>query len=325
MRDPRILYLSRKDVEELGLGMAAIIDAVEEAFREKGLGRTLMPAKHWLAPSDRRFYSAMTSVVPAAQAAACKWQSGSSDNAALGLPYLTGLLILNDNQTGLPIAVMDSTWITAMRTAAATAVTARYLAVPKSQTMAMLGCGVQGRTNVEALRIVFPGLRRVQAYDINPDALRRYVAEVSERHGVEVRPCASAREALGGAHIVVTGGPIEPAARRSIDADWLESGMLGVALDYDCYWRPAALRAAHKFFTDDIPQMEHLQGEGYFRDIPPVTWEIGEVVAGKKVGRERPDEIIVAMNMGISIEDVTTARRVYDLAVARGRGTWLPL
>lgn len=325
MPDHHILYLSRKDVEELGLGMAEIIEAVEEAFREKGLGRTIMPAKHWLAPSDRRFYSAMTSLVPAAGAAACKWQSGSTDNPALGLPYLTGLLILNDARTGLPIAVMDSTWITAMRTAAATAVTARYLAAPAVEALAMLGCGVQGRTNVEALRLVCPGLRRVQAYDIDPEALRRYVEEVGRRHGLEVRPCGSPREALGGAHIVVTGGPIDPTAPRTIGADWLEPGMLGVALDYDCYWRPAALRAAHKFFTDDIPQMEHLREYGYFRDVPPVTGEIGEVVAGKKSGREGPEEIIVALNMGISVEDVTTARRVYDLAVARGRGTRLPL
>lgn len=325
MPDHSILYLSRKDVEKLGLGMAKIIEAVEEAFREKGLGRTIMPAKHWIAPNERRFYSAMTSLVEGVGAAACKWQSGSSENPALGLPYLTGLLILNDTRSGLPIGIMDSTWITAMRTAAATAVTARYLAIPTVETLAMLGCGVQGRTNVEALRIVFPGLRRVQAYDINPEALRRYVEEVSRRYAIEVRPCGSPRETLRGAHIVVTGGPIEPTAQRTIDADWLEPGMLGVALDYDCYWRPAALRAAHKFFTDDIPQMEHLKEYGYFRDIPPITGEIGDVVAGRRKGRERSDEIIVAMNMGISVEDVTTARRVYDLAVARGRGTRLPL
>jgi ornithine cyclodeaminase/alanine dehydrogenase len=325
MPQHEIVYLSRKDVEDVGLSMAEIIEAVEEAFREKGLGRAIMPAKHWIAPSERRFYSAMTSYVPAARAAACKWQSGSSDNPALGLPYLTGLLILNDAGTGLPVGIMDSTWITAMRTAAATAVTARYLAVPAPATMAMLGCGVQGRVNVEALRIVFPGLRRVQAYDIDPGALRRYVDDASRRYGVEVHPCASPRDVLRGAQIVVTAGPIEPTARRTIDADWLEPGMLGVALDYDCYWRPAALKAAHKFFTDDIPQMEHLKEYGYFVGSPPVSGEIGDVVAGRKKGRERPDEVILAMNMGISVEDVTVARRVYDRAVARGRGTSLPL
>jgi ornithine cyclodeaminase/alanine dehydrogenase-like protein (mu-crystallin family) len=325
MAEHQIRYLSRSDVEELGLGMGAVIEAVEEAFREKGLGCTIMPAKHWLAPNERRFYSAMTSVVVGARAAACKWQSGSSDNAALGLPYLTGLLILNDTETGLPIGIMDSTWITAMRTAAATAVTARYLAVPGIDTFAMLGCGVQGRRHVEALRVVFPTLRRVHAYDIDAEALRNYVKEMSGRHGIEIRPCASAREAVRGAQLVVTGGPIEPARPRTIDADWLEPGMLGVSLDYDCYWRAAALKAADKFFTDDIPQLEHLRQYGYFLDTPTITGEIADVVAGKKPGRGRLDEIIVAMNMGISVEDVTTARRVYDLAVIRSCGALLVL
>jgi ornithine cyclodeaminase/alanine dehydrogenase-like protein (mu-crystallin family) len=325
MPDLRVLYLSRADVEQLGLGMTQVIEAVEEAFREKGLGRTIMPAKHWLAQSEHRFYSAMTSVVSGAQAAACKWQSGSSENPALGLPYLTGLLILNNSDNGMPIGVMDSTWITAMRTAAATAVTARYMAVRDPETLAMLGCGVQGRRNVEALRIVFPGLRRVRAYDIDPGALARYVDEVSQRHGIEVTPCASAREALRGAQVIVTAGPIEPTLTRTIEPGWLEPGALGVALDYDCYWTPAALRAADKFFTDDVPQLEHLREYGYFRDHPPITGEIADVVAGKKGGRERVDEIIVAINMGIAVEDVTTARRVYDSAVRHGRGTWLPL
>jgi ornithine cyclodeaminase/alanine dehydrogenase len=105
----------------------------------------------------------------------------------------------------------------------------------------------------------------------------------------------------------------------------MEPGMLGVAIDYDCYWRPAALRAADKVFTDDLPQLEHQREFGYFRDTPAMIGEIGDVVAGKRAGRERADDVIVALNLGISIEDVTTARRVFDLAVARGRGTVLPL
>jgi ornithine cyclodeaminase/alanine dehydrogenase-like protein (mu-crystallin family) len=325
MAEHEIRYLSRRDVEELGLGMAAVIEAVEEAFREKGLGRAIMPAKHWLAPNERRFYSAMTSVVPIVRAAACKWQSGSSDNPVRGLPYLTGLLLLNDTETGLPIGVMDSTWITAMRTAAATAVTAQYLARPNLETFAMLGCGVQGRRHIEALRLIYPGLRRVQAYDTDPQALQRYARDIREHHGLEVRPCASAREAVRGAPLVVTGGPIEPTLPRTIDADWLEPGMLGVSIDYDCYWRPAALKAADKLFTDDVPQLLHQREYGYFPETPANIREIADVVTGRRPGRERPDEVIVAMNLGISIEDLTTARRVYDLAVARGHGTVLPL
>jgi ornithine cyclodeaminase/alanine dehydrogenase-like protein (mu-crystallin family) len=102
------------------------MQAVEHAFREKAAGRTIMPLKHWLAPSSRRFFSAMTSVLPASAAAGCKWQSGSLDNAANGRPYITGQYILTALDTGMPLAIMDSTWITEVRTAAASAVVARH-------------------------------------------------------------------------------------------------------------------------------------------------------------------------------------------------------
>jgi hypothetical protein len=116
--EPDLLYLSRADVETLALPLVEVIEAVELGLEEKALGRTIMPPKHWLAPDEHRFFSAMTSAVPAVAAAACKWPSGSDRNAPRGLPYITGLLLLNDLESGLPVAVMDSTWITAQRTAA---------------------------------------------------------------------------------------------------------------------------------------------------------------------------------------------------------------
>lgn len=97
-----------------------------------------------------------------------KWVSGYPENHKRGLPYISGLLILNDEETGIPLAVMDCTWITAMRTGAATAVAAKHLARPESETVGILGCGVQGRSNLEALHVLFP-LKQVVAYDTNPE------------------------------------------------------------------------------------------------------------------------------------------------------------
>jgi hypothetical protein len=125
--DGELLYLSRRDVASLGLGFPEITRALESAFREKAAGRVVMPAKHWIERSPDTFYSAMTSYMPARRAAGCKWQSGDPRNTERGLAYILGLYILNDDETGLPIAIMDSTWLTAMRTAAASALTARYL------------------------------------------------------------------------------------------------------------------------------------------------------------------------------------------------------
>ena len=322
--DRRLLYLSRHDVEAAGLSPFDIMDAVDQALREKALGRAQMPPKHWLTSGDRRFFSAMTSVLPAVGASACKWQSGSPDNQRYGLPFITGLLILNDLETGAPLAVMDSTWLTAQRTAAATAVAARCLSVKAPQVVSVIGCGVQARTNFKMLQLTFPELLAVQAYDIVPEAIRRYAEEMSARHGARVKQCRTPQEAIEGADIVVTCGPITSKPDRVGELQWLKPGALVVTLDYDCYWKPEALASADAIFTDDIPQLEHQREYGYFRGVRAIAGEIGDALVGKVGGRSRGIDKIFSINMGIALEDVSVARRIYSAARAQGRGTSLP-
>ena len=320
----RLLYLSRKDVEAIGLSSSQIMEAVDQALREKALGRAQMPPKHWLTSGERRFFSAMTSVLPAVGATACKWQSGSPDNQRHGLPFITGLLILNDLETGAPLAIMDSTWLTAQRTAAATAVAARCLSMKSPQVVAVLGCGVQARSNFEMLRLAFPDLAAIQAYDIVPQAMQRYAEEMFARHGARVRQFGTPREAIEGADIVVTCGPITSDPERVGELSWLKPGALVVTLDYDCYWKPEALGAADAIFTDDVPQLQHLREYGYFSGVRDITGEIGDVVLGKIRGRSADSDRIFSINIGIALEDVSVARRIYSAARSQGRGTWLP-
>ena len=129
MSEHKILYLSRADVEATGVSMADIINALESAFRELGEGRVEMPPKPGVHSQPDAFIHAMPAYIPALQAIGVKWVSGYPENYKRGLPYITGLLILNDVETGMPLAVMDCTWITAKRTGAATAVAARYLSL----------------------------------------------------------------------------------------------------------------------------------------------------------------------------------------------------
>ena len=176
MSRPGVLYLSRADVEAARVPMRAIIGRLEEVFREKGLGRTEMPPKpgiHPGPPGNDNFIHAMPACIPALGAAGVKWISGFPGNQERGLPYISGLLILNDPSTGLPQAVMDATWITAMRTGAATAVAAGFLARRDAASFGVLGCGVQARTNLEALTVALPGLKEVRAYDIHPERAAR--------------------------------------------------------------------------------------------------------------------------------------------------------
>jgi ornithine cyclodeaminase/alanine dehydrogenase len=320
----KLLYLSRADVEAVGLTMAEIIEALEEMFREKGEGRVEMPPKPGIHTMPDAFIHAMPAYIPALKSAGMKWVSGYPENYKRGLPYITGLLILNDPETGLPLAVMDCVWITAKRTGAATAVAAKYLARPDSEVVGILGCGVQGRSNLEALDVLFP-LKRVMAYDVDPEAQRRYVAEMTERFGLEVVPVQEPKQAVVGCDIVVTAGPILKVPHATIQPGWFEEGAFASLVDFDSYWHPDAMREADKFCTDDVPQLEHYREIGYFQDIPPIYADLGELVTGRKPGRETDGERTMACNLGLALDDMATAPLIYRRALEKGIGTWLPL
>lgn len=256
MTDRRILYLSRADVERVGLDLPTIIALLERAFAEKGHGRVELPPKPGIHPRPDAFIHAMPAYVGALGAAGIKWVSGYPDNPARGLPYISGLIVMNEADTGLPRAVMDCTWVTAYRTGAATALSAKYLARPDSRTAGILACGVQGRTNLLALATLFP-LRRVYAYDIVAEARDRYAAEMRTRLGIEVVPVATPREAVEESDLVVTSGPIRRQPEPTIDADWLRPGAFASAVDFDSYWTPAALRQMDRLVTDDLPQFRY--------------------------------------------------------------------
>ncbi len=319
------LYLSRQDVESVGLPMAGVIEAVETVFREKGEGRTEMPPKPGIHPVADSFIHAMPAYVPGMEAAGMKWVSGFPSNLKRNLPYISGLLILNDPETGIPTCVMDATWVTAKRTGAATAVAAKHLARKDSATVGILGCGVQGRTNLEALAVVCGSLERVKAFDTDRAALSRYVKEMGSAHGVAVTPVDSPRGAVEGCDIVVTAGPILKHPSPQIEPAWFDEGAFACPLDFDSYWKPEAMRAADKFCTDDREQLAYYQTVGYFSGIPGVHADLGEVVTGRKPGRESDSERTMSMNLGVAIEDMATAAAIFRKAKADGIGTVLPL
>jgi ornithine cyclodeaminase/alanine dehydrogenase len=324
MARQKLLYLSRADVESVGVTMKEIIDALEIAFREHGEGHVEMPPKPGVHPRPDAFIHAMPAYIPALHSVGIKWVSGYPENPRRGLPYITGLIILNDDETGLPLAVMDCTWITGMRTGAATAVAAKYLARPESESVGILGCGVQGRTNLEALTVLFP-IKRVVAYDVSAEAAERYAREMRERFGVQVTIAREPREAVSGMDIVVTAGPILRKPHATIKAGWLSEGAFASLVDYDSYWDGAAMREVSKFCTDDVPQLEYHRSIGYFQDIPPIYASIGELVTGKKRGRENARERTMTANLGLAMDDMATAPIVFKRAVERGIGTWLEL
>ena len=318
-----MLYLSRADVEAVDLPMPDIIAALEAMFVEKGRGKVEMPPKPGIHTRKDAFIHAMPAYIPSLSAAGIKWVSGYPDNQAKGLPYITGLLILNDPDTGIPISVMDATWITAKRTGAATAVAARQLARPDSATAGIIACGVQGRSNLEALAAVFD-LRRVTAYDIYPEIAQSFATEMGQRLQLEIEVVGTPKECVA-ADLVVTSGPILKNPEPVIEAGWLRRGAFASAVDFDSYWQGDAMAEADKLATDDTEQLDYYRGQGYFGQTPRAHADLGEILAGRKPGREREDERTFCINLGIALDDMATAIIVYREARKLGLGRELPL
>ena len=319
-----VRYLSRQHVESVALGMNDIIAALEDMFAEKGRGGVEMPPKPGIHTLPDAFIHAMPAYIPSLGSAGMKWISGYPANQEKGLPYISGLLVLNDPQTGVPLAVMDATWITAMRTGAATAVAACHLARPDSSRVGILACGVQGRSNLQALACLFD-VQEVRAYDLQRPIAERFATDLRAALGVEVTVADAAEDAVRGMDIVVTAGPILKAPTPAIEAGWLERGAFASPVDFDSYWQPGALEEADKIATDDLEQMDYYRTGGYFQQTPRAYADLGEIVAGAKPGRESGDERIIAMNLGIALEDMATAIRIYERAVAADVGVVLPL
>jgi ornithine cyclodeaminase/alanine dehydrogenase len=320
----RFLYLSRADVASAGLGVGSMIGLLETAFREKGAGRIEMPPKPGVHTQPDAFLHAMPAYIPAMKSAGIKWVGGYPENYKRGLPYITGLLVLNDVETGLPYAVMDCAWITAYRTAAASALSAKYLARPESRTVGILACGVQGRSNLEALATLFP-LARVFAYDTRRDVQDQFVADMRAQYGFDVLGVEEPKAAVVESDLVVTSGPILKHPDPPIQAGWLRPGGFASAVDFDSYWAGAALAEFDKVTTDDHAQFHYYKNAGYFQQTPDPSSDLGEIVAGLKPGRERADERTLAINLGLALDDIAVAPEVYRLARLKGLGTWLPL
>jgi ornithine cyclodeaminase/alanine dehydrogenase len=305
--------------------MNDIIECVEEGFRQKGRGDFEMPPKPGIHPAPDSFIHAMPAFLPKLRAAGIKWISGYPENVNRDLPYISGLLILNDPSTGLPISVMDAAWITAKRTGAATAVAAKYLARKDARVFGILGCGVQGRSNLEALQNSIKTLEEVRAYDISKTRLQLYLDEMTAKSGLLIRPVNSPREAVQGSDIVVTSGPILKTPSPTIERAWVNEGVFACPIDFDSYWKPEAMRSMHKFCTDDTEQLRYYKSAGYFQDIPEVYADLAQIVLGHKPGRESEEERIMSMNLGIAIEDMSVAMRLYEEATRIGIGQWLEL
>ncbi len=317
-----ILYLPRADVGAADIPMRAVIEAVERMFAAKAGGGTLGVPKQSLHPGDGRLLQAMIAAADEAPFAAVKCVGVAPDNAALGLPHVSGLVVLFDKGTGVPAAIMDATWITAVRTAAMTAAAARHLARADAASVGFVACGVQARSHLAALEALFP-IARVRAFSRRPATAEAFAAEARAR-GLEAEAVEAPREAVTGLDIVVTSVPAAPGLEPFLDPDWLAPGSFASLVDLGRSWRAEGFGRVDRVVVDD---REHGAGEGARRLAykGPFHADLGELAAGLEPGRRTPAERTLLIFQGTAIADLAVALLVLERAQAQGLGTLLPL
>jgi len=321
-RGREILYLSRAQVEALEFSLDEVIAAVEAGFREKAAGKVEMPPKPGIHPRPDAFIHAMPAYLCGLGAAGVKWVSGYPENRRFGLPYITGLLILNCPESGVPLAVMDCTWITEKRTAGATAAAVRRLSLANARRLAIIGAGVQGRANTDALRRVCPGIRTVAVYDPSAQSRAVFEGEVTG-WGLEVEQARAPEDSVKGADVIVTCAPIVKNPKPVIAPEWLKPGSVAVSLDFDATLKAAAAHAAVGMWVDDGAQFDYYRQHGHFADFPTRYYELATLVASNQ-GRRNEAERHVVVNLGLALEDIATALPLYQRALEREIGTLLP-
>jgi len=325
-----LLSISYEEIVSMNISVAEVMKVVEKGFKLKGEGNTEMPAKIGIHPRHDCFIHAMPCWMGGdVDAAGIKWVSGYPPNQAKDLPYITGVLCLNESDTGIPKAIMDANWITAWRTGAASGVCAKYMADPDSQTVAVIGLGVQGRTNLMAMNEALPGLKKVKIYDVFPEQVKKYLAHMSSKlpHLTFEVP-ADIEETVREADVVITCTPILAEPERFVRRKWLKPNALALAVDYDSAFDADIMTESSVFVCDDLNQYLWTQEQGvYFQKGYPVEEQIfadmGHLCARTRTAL--PTGLRGAVLMGIASHDIMTASLIYNKALENGKGHTITL
>ena len=327
-------FFSQEELREAGLTMKVALEAVEQTFRLYGEGKVILPDKMILDLNEKergRINGLCAYVGGDMDLCGLKWIASFPHNpAAYGLPRATALLILNDSWKGVPLAVMDGTLISALRTGAVAGISAKYLAKKDSVVAALIGTSVIARSSACALKETLPHVTEMRVYSIDPSEKReRFASELSDELKRSVMSVDTPEKAVKGADVIVTA---TTADERIVRNQWVGRGTLFVHLgsyqeeDYE------TITSSNKIVVDSWDAVKHrgtpvlakMHREGIIRD-EDIYAEIAEIVCGKKKGREYADERIFCLPIGLGMLDIGLAGRVYKMAIARGFGHPLKL
>lgn len=318
------LILSRQDVEAL-MTMELAIDAVTEAFHDHGDNRTRIPDRSLLRLEPHKgILGIMPAYMERLDAAGIKLISHHDTNHKKNLPESLGLIVYYHAATGIPLCIMDCAHITKMRTGAATAVSVSRLARKNSRTLGVVGAGAQAPAQIEAVRH-FCHLQKVRVFDVNP-AHSAALSTLIEESGLQAEIMEDPEKTCLGSDILVT---CTTSTTHVIQGKWVKPGMhivgVGADMPHKRELAPEVYARADKWVTD-IPRQAIITGEidDAFKSgtVSPDTLHgtLGEIVAGKKDGREHDNEITIFKSTGMAIQDVAAAKKVYEAALKNNAG-----
>ncbi len=327
------IYLSQEDVLRTGIQMPQVLDTVESVLALHDADQAILPSKVILDLGERergRINSMPAYLGREFNICGMKWIAGFPPNPVKhGIPRAHALTILNDAETGVPLAVMDGTFISAMRTGAVTGVGARYLANPGSEVVGIIGCGVQARTQIMALKAAVPARKVVRAYDLRPEARDQFLKWIAAHLDLKGDAADSPRQAVEGSDIVVT---VTVADEPIVKDAWLKKGSLFAHVGSYQEEEEAVVFNSDKVVVDiweevvhrGTPLLARLFRAGKISESR-IHANIGAIIRGKKPGRERADERIFFSPLGLGSEDIGVACLVYRLAKQKGLGVPLKL
>jgi alanine dehydrogenase len=316
----KVSLIPRKNVENV-VSMNEVMDSVEKAFRAKGMGKVQMPTKIYITFPEGDF-RAMACYMPELEMACVKIVNVHPKNPEKhGLPTVMATILLIEPNSGKPLAIMDGTYITNMRTGAAGGIAAKYLARKGSKIIGMVGAGAQARTQLLALKEVFK-ISEVRICARTIEECELFV-KTMEHLGLRILVKHSVEEVVKGCDILVTTTPV---TKPIVKNEWVGEGMHINAIGADAAGKeeldPEILKRA-KVVVDDYEQACHYGelnvpfSEGIFKR-EQIHAELGEIVAGKKTGRTSDSEITVFDSTGLAIQDLAAATLVYDKAKKLG-------
>jgi len=329
MNSETVLFLSSHDVRAL-LAVDECTAAVEHAFRLHGEGKTLPPGVLGLHVSNGSFHIKAGVLSLSGNYFSAKINANFPDNLArFALPTIQGLVVLCNADNGAPLAIIDSREITALRTAAATAVAAKCLARPDSGVLTICGCGVQGRAQLAAVARMFP-LRAGFAYDKNPQQASVFASELSADLNIPITAGDDLAGCIRRCDICITCTTShEPLVCEAEVHPGLFIAAVGADNPHKQEIHPEVM-ARSKIVCDVIEQCANMGDLHHALTAGAVSREdvhaeLGEIVAGRKPGRESAEEIVVFDSTGMALQDVAAAALAYEAAIREQVGTVLQL